>query len=135
MDPMKVAASPLASHRDEKKRNAYLPKIRGGKCEFTGQQYNDVQKCPWFAFQSLLKTTQDGAKERNVPILPHGTERLPDSFTGNLNFHRTVLVEQGKIVIEDVVKEEAPEPVFVGEKKKKKKKVEEDQEPLALDAE
>ena len=75
-----------------------LPKVIGGRCEYTGYPYNS-EKAHWFAFVKLLGTTEQGRHEHDVPVLIGGPERLPDRLTKDLNVFRNKLVEQGKITV------------------------------------
>lgn len=73
-----VAPSPLES--------GDLPNIIGGKCEFSGGQWNDEEQCPWFVG---LHYNQEG-------------ERRPDTYSGNLTGVRAKLIETKIIKIEKV---------------------------------
>lgn len=96
---IKVAPSPYLGLKDGRKTDR-LPKIHGGKCEFSGMHYKDAEACPWFKFVSLLKTTREGSRELNVPIVPYGDTSLPDNLSADLNNQRDRLLKEGKILIE-----------------------------------
>lgn len=65
-----------------------LPRIIGGRCEYSGGVWNDEAECPWFAG---LHFNDEG-------------ERRPDNYTGDLSHVQKKMIEKGLIKIKTVKK-------------------------------
>ena len=80
-----VAPSPL--------KDGKLPKIIGGRCEYSGGLWNESDECPWF---DGLHYDEDG-------------KRRDDAYTGDLNAIYEKAIKAGKIVLKGTKKKaEAP---------------------------
>lgn len=98
-EPVVLALSPRVAVGDDS-----LPRVIGGRCEFTGKVFNDRDECPWF----------------NGLCYDDKGEKLPDSWTGDLNANRAAMLKSRAAIMfvekpKRVRKPKAEAPVEVAE--------------------